>query len=148
MSYREALTGDDLACFTNVIGRVSQSRVICSELVIWRLSSWEYFNTQFSDDMAERLADVPEEEIVSPRSSVAGPAMLGLGFALEEPQLKAMYLNLLAAASDSRVQETAHPSFAEVIKQLSAAEAESLAGVLQSPLHLPIIQIRVKAATS
>lgn len=108
----------------------------------------EYFNTQFSDDMAERLADVPEEEIVSPRPSVAGPAMLGLGFTLDEPQLKAMYLNLLAAASDSRVQDTAHPSFAEVIRQLSAEEAGSLAAVLNSPLHLPIIEIRVNAAST
>ena len=108
----------------------------------------QYFQNEFFDDMAERLADVPEEELVTPRTSVAGPAMLGLGFTVEEPQLKAMYLNLLAAASDKRVQASAHPSFAEVIKQLSASEAESLAAVLKSPLHLPIIEIRVKAATA
>jgi hypothetical protein len=101
----------------------------------------DYFNSQFEDDMADRMADVPEEEIVTPRSSVAGPAMLGLGFTLEEPQLKAMFLNLLAAASDRRVQDSAHPSFAEVIKQLSASEAESLAAALRAS-PLPIIEIR------
>ncbi len=107
----------------------------------------DYFNSQFEDDMADRLADVPEEEIVTPRSSVAGPAMLGLGFTLDEPQLKAMFLNLLAAASDKRVRDAAHPSFADVIKQLDASEAESLAAVLKLG-QLPIIEIRRKAATS
>ena len=90
----------------------------------------------------------------SPTKSIAelayyfGDTPLGLGFTLDEPQLKAMYLNLLAAASDKRVQDSAHPSFVEVIKQLSASEAESLAAVLKSPLHLPIIEIRVKSATA
>jgi hypothetical protein len=68
--------------------------------------------------------------------------MLGLGFTLEEPQLKAMYLNLLAAASDRRVQDSAHPSFAEIIKQLSASESQSLAAVLKVD-SLPIVEIRV-----
>jgi hypothetical protein len=102
----------------------------------------EYFNTQFADDMAERLADVPQEDIVSPLPSVAGPTMLGLGFSLDEPDLKAMYLNLLAAASDQRVQDQAHPSFAEIIKQVSASEAEALAITLKSGL-LPLVEIRL-----
>jgi hypothetical protein len=107
----------------------------------------DYFDTEFRDDMADRLADVPEQELVTPRSSVAGPTILGLGFSLDEPQLKAMYLNLLATASDKRVQDSAHPSFAEVIKQLSAAEAEALAAVLQIGV-LPIVEIRLNAEPS
>ena len=102
----------------------------------------EYFQNQFYDEMADRMADVPKEEIVDPRPSVAGPAIPSLGFSLDPPELKAMYLNLLAAASDKRVQDQAHPGFVEIIKQLSASEAEALAITLKMG-RLPIIEIRV-----
>ena len=44
----------------------------------------EYFNIDFYDDLAERMTDVPKDDVVVPKASVAGPAMLGLGFSLEE----------------------------------------------------------------
>lgn len=106
--------------------------------------SRDYFEFQFADEMADRLRDVPEEELVTPRGSVAGPAFQGLGFTVEEPELKAMYLNLLATASDKRVNEAAHPSFAEIIRQLSAEEARALNGVLAARSH-PIVEVRLKS---
>lgn len=110
--------------------------------------SHEFFENAFEDEMADRLRDVPEEDLVTPKGSVAGPALQGLGFVVEEPELRAMYLNLLAAASDKRVEQSAHPSFADVIKQLTAVEAGALAGVLGAAggMH-PIVEIRCRAAT-
>lgn len=109
----------------------------------------EYFEFQFAEDMADRLEDVPEEALITPRGSLAGLAFQGLGFTVEEPELREMYLNLLATASDKRVEKSAHPSFAEVIKQLTAEEAQTLASVIGHPniTTLPIVQIRVKSAT-
>jgi Abortive infection alpha len=128
--------------------RVALKQQIRTKLVkalAWLVGeSHVYMENQFENDMADRLADVPAEEFVTPRLSVAGPAVQGLGFAVDEPELKAMYLNLLAAASDKRVQDSAHPSFAEVIKQLSASEAEALAVTLKSG-QLPIIEIRLNS---
>lgn len=105
----------------------------------------DYFESQFEDDMASRLSNVPEEDLVEPRGSIAGPAIQGLGFTLEEPELRAMYLSLLATASDKRVAEAADPSFAEVIRQLSAEEARVLPQVLSDRQWHPIIEIRRKA---
>src|SRR5688572_16495518 len=39
-----------------------------------------YFDNEFEKDMAEKLADVPEEDIVAPKASLAAPAMVQLGF--------------------------------------------------------------------
>ena len=111
--------------------------------------SRDYFEFEFADDMADRLSDVPEEELVTPRGSIAGPAILGLGFSVEEPELRAMYLNLLATASDRRVEQSAHPSFAEIIRQLSAAEAAELASLLAAARDQhPIVELRLKGATA
>lgn len=104
----------------------------------------EYFDEEFAREMAEKTAHIPEERLVTPLPSVALPAMQGLSYSLEEPDLKDMYLNLLATATDGSMSEDAHPSFAEIIKQLSAAEARLLLGVLQSAV-LPIARLRRKA---
>lgn len=89
-----------------------------------------YFDNDFERDLAEKLADVPEENIVTPKASVAAPAMQGLAYSLEEPDLKELYLNLLASASDDRVSEDVHPAFVEVVRQLSAEETPYLSKFL------------------
>lgn len=125
-------------------------RVAVKQLVLLKLwqpfalvlgASRDYFDNQFAEDMADRLADVSAEYVVTPKGSIAGPAFQGLGFSVEEPELREMYLNLLATASDKRVEAAAHPSFAEVIRQLSADEASTLGGVLALDAH-PIVEIR------
>jgi hypothetical protein len=99
-----------------------------------------YFESQFSADMSEKIKDVPEEDLVPPKPSIAGPTMQALGYSLDEPDLKEMYLQLLATAVDGRRSDQAHPSFVEVIRQLSADEARLLTVVLNET-HSPIIRI-------
>lgn len=108
--------------------------------------SRDYFANDFENEMADRMADVPEEDVMTPKLSIAGPAVQGISFTVEEPDLKAMYLNLLAAASDRRTEGNAHPSFAEVIHQLSSEEARLLSAVLRST-NLPIVEIRIGSQT-
>lgn len=86
----------------------------------------DYFEADFATDFAERIADVPEENLQPPKPSVAGPAMEGLGYSLDEPELKQLYLELLARAADDRSADLAHPSFAEVIRQMTSEEAALL----------------------
>ncbi|MGV0733057.1 DUF4393 domain-containing protein [Mycolicibacter sinensis] len=105
--------------------------------------SRDYFATDFESEMADRLQDIPEEELMTPSMNVAGPVVQGISFTVDEPDLRAMYLNLLATASDRRVQQAAHPSFAEIIRQLSAEEAKWLAGVLPSGQE-PMVEIRAE----
>lgn len=100
-----------------------------------------YFENDFGEDMAEKLEAVPEENRVAPKPSLAAPAMQGLAFSLDEPDLKEMYLALLANAADDRVRDTVHPSFVEVIKQLTAFEAELLESILLRPSAKPIISL-------
>lgn len=92
--------------------------------------STEYFEHGFEDDMKARLGAIPEENRTAPKASVAAPAMQGLAFSLEEPDLKELYLNLLASASDDRVSGDVHPAFVEVVRQLSAEEAPHLSRLL------------------
>lgn len=100
-----------------------------------------YFTDKFQQDMAAKARAIPPEHIVEPRASIAGPTLQGLAFAHEEPDLKEMYLNLLATAMDGRVASSAHPAFVEIIKQLDSEDAKLIREVLQSEAT-PIVQIR------
>ncbi|UKJ63710.1 DUF4393 domain-containing protein [Cellulosimicrobium cellulans] len=141
-----------------VAANARADRVAIRQLVLTKLyaplAKWvgyksEYFESQFADDMAEKLADVPEEHITSPSPVVAAQSMEGLSYSLDEPDLKEMYLNLLATASDDRRSREAHPSYAQIIKQLSSTEAAYLKGALGS-MHdrsvLSIAELRSKQA--
>jgi hypothetical protein len=109
-----------------------------------------YFQTDFAVDLASRLDGVPDDQLVSPSPSVAVPTMQALGYSLDEPDLKEMYLNLLATATDARAKDDAHPAFAEIIRQLTPGEADLLPKILTGrfwPMVRVDAQERASAAT-
>ena len=103
--------------------------------------SQEYFEEKFPQEMGERIADIPEENLVTPIASVAVPALQGLSYTFEEPNLKDMFLGLLVTASDNRRANQAHPAFADIIKQLSAAEAQLLNVTLEANRSIPTVRV-------
>jgi hypothetical protein len=94
-----------------------------------------YFDDEFATDLADHVSEIPDEHLTTPPPSIALPAMQGLAFSLEEPDLKEMYLKLLAAASDDRRPYDAHPSFAQIIRELSSDEAKLLQWCLSRGQH-------------
>lgn len=102
-----------------------------------------YFLEKFQQDIAAKTTAIPLEQIVEPKASIAGPALQGLAFTHEEPNLKEMYLNLLATAMDRRVAAAAHPAFVEIIRQLSSADADLMKGALQATSPIPIVEVRL-----
>lgn len=101
----------------------------------------EYFQNKFAADLATKTAKIPPEHVVEPKASVAGPALQGLAFAHEEPQLKDLFLELIASAMDGRKAASAHPAFVEVLKQLTSEEARLLRGPISAQGMLPSAQI-------
>lgn len=104
--------------------------------------SKEYFEDQFEADLNEHLKDIPDENLTEPSGQLLGAAMQGLAFTQDEPDLKEMYLRLLAAASDDRRASVAHPSFAQIIRELSSDEAALLKWCLGAR-QLPIARIKI-----
>jgi len=102
----------------------------------------EYFSNKFASDLAEKVASVPPDQITEPKASIAGPALQGLAFAHEEPDLKEMYLSLLASSMDKRAAASAHPAFVEMIRQLEASEARLLRGILRVASGIAVAEIR------
>ena len=73
--------------------------------------------------LAQKLKDVPENQIITPSLPVAGPTVEALRFAGFEPTLRELYANLLATSMARSTASKAHPAFVEIIRQLTPDEA-------------------------
>jgi hypothetical protein len=83
---------------------------------------------------------VPPERICTPDPTVAGPALEALRFSGHKESLRDLYANLLSTAMDSAVANTAHPSFVEIIRQLTPDEAKIIT-VLNYNSYVPLVHL-------
>lgn len=93
--------------------------------------------------LAEKLQDVPPERIQTPNILVAGPTLEALRFAGNEDSLRELYANLLATSLDSQTAKNAHPSFVNIIRDISPDEAKII-GLLLTKSAFPVVDLRAK----
>lgn len=92
--------------------------------------------------MAEKLKDVPEENISTPPPSIAVPAIEALRYTGEVDELREMFSNLIATAMNKETTSLAHPSFVEIIKQLHPDEAKIIRSL--SDTRLPLLDVYIQ----
>lgn len=108
------------------------------EGVVW---GYEKIKKLFIPKVEARLKNVPPEDIVTPKISVAGPIVEALRYTGSEESLSDLYANLLAASMDKSTASTAHPAFTEIIKQLTPDEAKIIS-LFPENISMPVIDIR------
>lgn len=111
--------GEGLATIAKAV-KISLAPV---EATVWgyeRIREW--LSIRVTSILAERRA----KEIQPPPLSVAGPLIVQMLFASEEPDLREMYAKLLATSMDRATSDDAHPSFVTLIQQLTPDEARIL----------------------
>ena len=90
--------------------------------------------------VAEKLKSIPPEKIVPPSPRIAVPTLQNASIT-EEAEVRAMYATLLANSMNEVVKNGVHPSFVEIIKQLSPDEAKIL-GHFYIEKSVPTITLR------
>ena len=88
--------------------------------------------------LEEKLKDTPAENIITPPSYVAVPALQSIAYCMDDIQLRDMYAELLAHAMNSETVDNVHPTFVEIIKQMSPFDAL----VFKKTLVQPCISIK------
>lgn len=95
--------------------------------------------------LAEKLKDTPVEKIVPPENYVAIPALQQISYCFDSDELRDMYANLLAASMQEDKKWGVHPSFVDIIKQLTPDEAKLLKALPASLYkYHPTIDVHVK----
>ncbi len=77
----------------------------------------------FKSEISSELQKIPDEYRQEPRKSIIANALDSSINSLEENPIREMYAKLIASACDSRKSSDLHPSFIEIVKQLSPTDA-------------------------
>lgn len=85
--------------------------------------AWDTVFDRIDEWVAEKLAGTRPEDVVPPPPNLAGGVVTGLVFVQEEPDLRDLFVRLLATSMLRTERSHAHPAFAEFIKQMTPLEA-------------------------
>jgi hypothetical protein len=92
--------------------------------------------------LAIKLEHVGEDKIVTPEPYVAIPALQAISYSMNSEELREMYANLLAKSMNKDTKDFVHPSFVEIIKQMSPNDANIFKTIFESPTT-PLIDLFV-----
>jgi len=84
--------------------------------LVW---SYEQIKDFVSTQVTKKLSAVDQHKIITPNPAVAGPALEALRYTGNESCSRDMFANLIASSMHENMEKYTHPSFVEVIKQLS-----------------------------
>jgi len=88
--------------------------------------TYKYKLEQFGNDMALKGSKIPKENIIEPPISIVGPTIEALKYTIDTEDLREMYMNLLTSSMDIEKIQYAHPSYVEIIRQLTSLDAQVL----------------------
>lgn len=83
-------------------------------------------NGRIFEEIAARFKNIPEEDVINVSPEIGSPILDKLSIT-REPDLRTLFIELLASAADRRAVPFAHPSFVRVIESLSPDEAKMIA---------------------
>lgn len=95
--------------------------------------------------LAEKLQNVPPENITPPENYVAIPALQQISYCFDSDELRDMYANLLAASMQKDKKWGVHPAFIDIIKQLTPDEAKLLKSLPPSlRAYHPVLEVHLR----
>nr|WP_295681170.1 DUF4393 domain-containing protein [uncultured Lachnoclostridium sp.]DAD78566.1 MAG TPA: protein of unknown function (DUF4393) [Caudovirales sp. ctCiv1] len=89
--------------------------------------------------LAEKLAHVSADKIVTPEPYVAVPTIQAISYSMDNIELRNLYANLLAKAMNIDTKESVHPAYIDIIKQLSPSDALFLQHLCDNGMCIPTI---------
>lgn len=139
----KTLYNDLLKPTTTTLGKIIALPFQAIDAALTPLKQWiNNKNNNFEKTrqlLAEKLKNTDSSKIVEPEAYVAVPAMQQLSYSFNSEDLREMYANLLASAMIEDTKWSVHPSFVEIIKQLSPLDAKALNQL--STDYVPIVTI-------
>ena len=78
----------------------------------------------YHQELDERIKQIPAEHHKDPSLQVTAQALENSKYCVSEEELRKMFVNLISNSMDNRVSHYVHPSFPEILKQMSSLEAQ------------------------
>ncbi len=86
---------------------------------------------EYKKEIEEAVKQRKEDNLIEPQLRIVGPTIEASKFYIEDKDFRKMFAELIASSCDKETEKLVHPSFPEIIKQLSAIDARFLQLFLQ-----------------
>lgn len=106
----------------------------------WSLER-NYNISEIQKKLSQKLENIDADNIVESQQCIAIPAIQAMSYCYNSAELHNLYANLLARSMIKDEQNKVHPSFVEIIKQLSPLDAEIFKSICSSE-NKPVIHIK------
>ena len=98
---------------------------------------------RYKRELYEKLEKIPKENRIEPDMQTVGPALEASKFCVEKNEIRHMFVNLISATMDSKKSQEVHPSFSDIIRQMTPLDAQNLL-LFKKDNTLPLAQYRLK----
>lgn len=78
----------------------------------------------FKQELSASINEILPEKQIEPSLQITAQALENSKYCIEEKELREMFTSLISNSMNSDFSQTIHPSFAEIIKQISVVDAQ------------------------
>lgn len=103
---------------------------------------YQYDLMEFENSCVQQIEKVPAERRVEPNLQVVCQTLDDSKYCLENVTIREMFANLIAASVNADKKDDIHPSFSNIIKQMSPLDASFFA-VLKPQKAFPICEYKI-----
>ena len=98
---------------------------------------------KFEEELKEKVSRIPEEKLVEPDMQIIGPILDASKYCIEKVDIRQMFSTLIDSSLNIDYCEYVHPSYVEIIKQMSPLDAR-IFKIIMSVSRRPIISIEIQ----
>lgn len=100
---------------------------------------------KYENELSHSISSIPPDKYVEPSIQVAAQALENSKYCLSSECLRKMFVNLISGTMHADIEPHIHPSFPEILKQLSENDALMLQ-LLKNRPELPIANIGINTS--
>lgn len=104
---------------------------------------YDFLLEQYREELNTSVSNIPPEKRTEPSIQVTAQALDNSKYCIEQEELREMFVSLISNSMNSDFAKQVHPSFAEIIKQMSVLDAKIIK-LFKSNNILPVCQYCVK----
>lgn len=118
-------------------------KLALSRWEIWLINGEESLRLT-AEAIKEKVEKIPEDKFVEPEPYVAIPAIQQISYCQNSEELRDLYANLLSSSMNADKKWQVHPSFVDIIKQLTPDEARIIKSIPNFKNNLmPLIDVKL-----
>lgn len=80
----------------------------------------------YKQELSQAISSIPKEDLIEPDIQTTAQALENSKYCIGSNDLRKMFVNLISGSMDNNYTQSIHPSFAEIIKQMSPNDARIL----------------------